>query len=70
MKSSGSGLENSLPAVGTRCADYAAPLYPQKLVLTSPTTVGRSVDLVCLLVKVTDFVPFVYLSSNALYATV
>jgi hypothetical protein len=28
-------------AVGIRCADYAAPIYPQKLALTLPTSSGR-----------------------------
>jgi hypothetical protein len=32
--------------VGTRCADHATPIYPQKLALTSPTSGGRSVDIV------------------------
>jgi hypothetical protein len=30
-------------AVGIRCANYAKPLYPQKLALTSPTSGGCSV---------------------------
>jgi hypothetical protein len=38
-KSSGCGLEN-------RDYDYAAPLHPQKLALISPTSGGRSVDIV------------------------
>jgi hypothetical protein len=32
--------------VGIRCADHVTPLYPQKLVLTSPTGGGRSVGIV------------------------
>ena len=32
--------------MGTRCADHATPLYPQKLALTSPTGGGRSVGIV------------------------
>jgi hypothetical protein len=50
-KSSGSGSRKSrLIAVGICCT-----LYPQKLVLTSPTCCGRSVDIVCLLAKATGF---------------
>jgi hypothetical protein len=30
-------------AVGIRHADHVAPLYPQKLAITSPTSGGRSV---------------------------
>jgi hypothetical protein len=33
-------------AVGIRHADHVAPLYPQKLALTSPTSGGRSVGKV------------------------
>jgi hypothetical protein len=33
-------------AVGIRHADHVAPLYPQKLAITSPTTGGRSVGIV------------------------
>ena len=47
------GLENSLTAVGTRCA---TPLYPQKLALTSPTSGGRSVGIVRSRTKATEFV--------------
>jgi hypothetical protein len=32
--------------VGTRCADYATPLYQQKFALTSPTRGERSVGIV------------------------
>jgi hypothetical protein len=31
IKSSGSGLETEITAVGDRRTDYATPLYPQKL---------------------------------------
>jgi hypothetical protein len=46
-KGSCSGLENRLKVVRTRCADHAIIFYPQKLALTSPTSVGRSVGIVC-----------------------
>jgi hypothetical protein len=45
----------SLTAVGTRCADHVTPLYPQKLVLTSPTGDGRSVGIVRSRTKATEF---------------
>ena len=48
------GLENSLTAVGTRCADHATPLYPQKLALTSPNGGGRSVGIVRSRTKATE----------------
>ena len=40
--------------MGTRCADHATPLYPQKLALTSPTGGGRSVGIVRSRTKATD----------------
>jgi hypothetical protein len=42
-KSSASGLESREYG---RHADHVTPLYPQKLALTSPTSGGRSVDIV------------------------
>ena len=42
-------------AVGIRCADHVTPLYPQKLALTSPTGGGRSVGIVRLRTKATEF---------------
>ena len=42
-------------AAGIRCADHMTPLYPQKLALTSPTGGGRSVGIVRLRTKVTEF---------------
>ena len=51
------GLEKQrLTAVGTRCADYVTPLYPKKLALTSPTGGGRSVGIVRVRTKATEFV--------------
>ena len=41
--------------MGIRCADHVTPLYPQKLALTSPTSGGRSVGIVPLRTKVTEF---------------
>jgi hypothetical protein len=42
--------------VWIRCADHMTPLYPQKLALTSPTGGGRSVGIVHLRTKATEFV--------------
>ena len=41
--------------MGTRCADHVTPLYPQKLALTSPTGGGRSVGIVRVQTKATEF---------------
>ena len=41
--------------MGTRCADHVTPLYPQKLALTSPTGGGRSVGIVRVQTKGTEF---------------
>ena len=55
-KSSGSrSRKQILTAVGTRCADHMTPLYPQMLALTSPTGGGRSVGIVRVRTKVTEF---------------
>jgi len=47
-----------LKAVGTRCADHVTPLYPQKFALSSPTGGGRSVGIVRVRTKTTEFVFF------------
>ena len=44
-----------LTAVGTRCADHVTHLYPQKLALTSSTGGGRSVGIVRVRTKATEF---------------
>ena len=41
--------------MGTHCADHVTPLYPQKLALTSPTSGGRSVGVVRVRTKATEF---------------
>ena len=40
--------------MGIRCTDHVAPLYPQKLALTSPTSGGRSVGIVRSRTKATE----------------
>jgi hypothetical protein len=40
-----------LKSVRTRSADHATSIYPQKLLRTSPTSGGCSVDIVCLRAK-------------------
>ena len=41
--------------MGIRCADHVTPVYPQKLALTSPTDGGRSVGIVRVRTKATEF---------------
>jgi hypothetical protein len=56
-KSSGSGIENrESTAVGIRCAGHATPSIRKRLAITSPTSGGRSVDIVRLRTKTTEFV--------------
>jgi len=50
--------------VGNRCADHVTPLYPQKLALTSPTGGGRSVGIVRMRTKATEFVYHCYLNRS------
>jgi hypothetical protein len=57
-KSSGSGLEIEITAVGIRRTDHATPLYAQKLALTSPTSGGRSVGMVRSRTKTTQLLDF------------
>ena len=55
-KSSGSrSRKQRLTAVGTRCADHVTPFYLQKLALTSLTSGGRSVGIVRVRTKATEF---------------
>jgi hypothetical protein len=44
-----------LTAMGIRCADLAIPSIRTKLALTSPTSGGRSVGIVRLRAKATEF---------------
>jgi hypothetical protein len=53
--SSGSDLESREYVLGIRHADHVAPSIRKKLVLTSLTSVGRSVGIVRLRTKATEF---------------
>jgi hypothetical protein len=48
-------IKTESTAVGIRRADYATPLYPQKLALTTPTSGGRSIGIVLSRTKATEF---------------
>jgi hypothetical protein len=54
-KNSGSGLETEITAVGIRHADHMASNIPQMLILTSPTSGGRSVRIVRSAAEATEF---------------
>jgi hypothetical protein len=56
--SSSSGLENRECGRGYLLPWPRYTLYPQKLALTSPTSDGRWVGVVCLRIKATEFVFF------------
>jgi hypothetical protein len=51
--SSGSGLETEITVAGIRRIDHTTLLYPQKLVLTSPTNAGFSLVITKVKFKVT-----------------
>jgi hypothetical protein len=48
------GLGNAYPVRGNSLRWSRNTLYPQKLALISPTSVGRSVGIVCLRTTVTE----------------
>jgi hypothetical protein len=54
-KRSGSSLESRDYGCGNPLCWLRDTLYPQKLALTSPTSGGRSVGMVCSRTKVTEF---------------
>jgi hypothetical protein len=47
---------SALPDFLRSSADYATPLYPHKLALTSPTSDGRSVGIVRSRTRAAEFV--------------
>ena len=55
--------------MGTRCADHVIPLYPKKLALTSPTGGGRSVGIVRVRTKATEFIKALIFASPNLFLT-
>jgi hypothetical protein len=56
---SGSGLETEINGRKDSLRWPCDTLYPQKLALTSPTSGGRSVGIVCLPTKTTEFCFFI-----------
>jgi hypothetical protein len=67
--SSGSGLENREYGRGDPLRCPRDTLYPQKLALTSPTSGGRSVGIVRLRTKPTEFVLFFLFGQKFLFRT-
>jgi hypothetical protein len=63
-KSNGSGLETENTAEGDPPRWPRETLYPQKLVLTSLTSGGHSVGIICLRTQSTEYVLFVFLVSE------
>jgi hypothetical protein len=54
-KSSGFGLESREYGHRNRHSDHVAPSISKKLALTSPTSGGRSVGIVCSRTQATEF---------------
>jgi hypothetical protein len=64
-KSSGSGLETREHGIWIRRADHATPSIHKKLALTSSTSGGRSVDIVCSGTKATELFRVILLFNQA-----
>jgi hypothetical protein len=58
--------ETEINGRGDPCADHVTTLYPQKLVLTSPTGGGRSIGIICSRTKAMEFSLGVYSISECL----
>jgi hypothetical protein len=56
--------KTEITAVGIRCADHETPSICKELVLTSPTSGGRSVDIVSSRTQATKF-SFIHLTDHA-----
>jgi hypothetical protein len=54
-RSGGPGSIPGTTAVGIRHVDHVAPLYPQKLAITLPTSGSRSVGIVCSRTQTMEF---------------
>jgi hypothetical protein len=63
-KSSGSGLENREYGRRDPLSSPRGTFYQQKLALTSPTSGGRSVGIICSRTQATEFVSFVLVLSS------